>query len=187
MLLYGQQQGFPENWADSILRKSCEDGTPAYSFSYLTNLNRPISDGKSPLMIAAANGHWNLVLLFLSNDADPQFLSEKGPSAAELAREAGFEEIATLLSMSKLEIDDLQKFLGQIRQLAHSIDKQSADPNVLLASKFPHLQEYRIDIRPMEGEIFWFRVNDKVNFALVENSHYERAMINGKRIIDWDR
>ncbi|XP_023333094.1 serine/threonine-protein phosphatase 6 regulatory ankyrin repeat subunit C [Eurytemora carolleeae] len=60
-------------------------------------VNKQSGSGWSPLLLAAKNGHMNLVKIFLDNNARVDVFDQEARSALHLASESGSEEIAEML------------------------------------------------------------------------------------------
>ena len=54
-------------------------------------------NGTTPLMMAARQGHFDVVKLLLWEHADPQRKSESGQTALSMALRGGFEQAAQLI------------------------------------------------------------------------------------------
>lgn len=67
------------------------------------DVNAPMDEGMTLLHKAAASGDLPLVEILIKNGAKPELLSEKGKSAADLAREGGHTKIAELLDAKHLK------------------------------------------------------------------------------------
>ena len=61
------------------------------------DVNRAESDGWTPLLFAANNGHLDVVGLLLEAGASVGARAERGVTALKVAREGGFEEVVELL------------------------------------------------------------------------------------------
>ncbi|WP_196303032.1 ankyrin repeat domain-containing protein [Chromobacterium violaceum] len=66
------------------------------------NVNEHNGDGYTPLHGAAENGCTENVKLLLENGADTTIRTSSGKSAADLARQQGYEMIATLLEAAAI-------------------------------------------------------------------------------------
>jgi ankyrin repeat protein len=62
---------------------------------------RDVVGGRTPLHWAAASGRGSIVDLLLDRGADPAAADKRGRTPAELARDAGFSEVAERLETSE--------------------------------------------------------------------------------------
>jgi ankyrin repeat protein len=61
-------------------------------------VNAPSPNGTTPLMMAARYGHEDSVQVLLAAQADPRARNQKDLSAADFAKEAGREALASRLA-----------------------------------------------------------------------------------------
>jgi ankyrin repeat protein len=99
----------------------------------LTNFGASIhtrmSDGRTPLMIAAENNHADCVKLLLDLGASRLSTDEGGHTAADLATNAGFTEIADLLNRpAPLEELALESIAEITTAMEHQVEKASEKP-----------------------------------------------------------
>jgi len=62
--------------------------------------NKADISGKTPLMLAAAQGWNDLVKALLDGDADPRAVDKSGKSAADYAEAAGLRELANVIRLA---------------------------------------------------------------------------------------
>jgi ankyrin repeat protein len=116
---------------------------------------------QTPLMFAAANGHVDAVKLLLSSGANRFALDEEDRTAAEQAREAGFGDVASLLSeppsfdeLQPSTIEDLApQIVAQYERAAASIAVDNGAfnlPDAPLLSNNP-MTGARGEARPVSG------------------------------------
>ncbi|ORY61608.1 ankyrin repeat-containing domain protein, partial [Pseudomassariella vexata] len=67
-------------------------------------------EGETPLWIAAAEGHRDIVELFIKAGADLNFQDENGQTAVSIARENGHEGVVRILEQSTMRLEGTAKY-----------------------------------------------------------------------------
>lgn len=83
------------------------------------NINAVDADGRTPLMLAASRGHYEICDLLLESGADPRARDLSGSTALDFATNSGYPEISALL----------RRYTGQTEAPAEeSSDSENIDP-----------------------------------------------------------
>jgi hypothetical protein len=106
LLRYGDECGFPDDWADDLLKIASSEGDLAtvYSFVYQSDINRKIDGHRTSLMHAAANGKFHLVKFLMEENVDSTLVDSNNNTATEIAIDNGHLGIAELIDV--FENDD---------------------------------------------------------------------------------
>ncbi|KAL8884603.1 MAG: hypothetical protein Q9192_006804, partial [Flavoplaca navasiana] len=104
-------------------------------FSVHSNFKKVINgkaiQGETSLMLAASQGHQDVVALLISNQADIHVTSVTGKTALDEAIEAGFMQIAGLL-LSRMTEEERSEYYLQVanRQVPHAVKGSATGENI---------------------------------------------------------
>ncbi len=120
-------------------------------------INRQDKGGYTPLMLAAWAGIEESVILLLDNGADPWILDNSGKTAAQIARDAGFEKIAY-----------------EIEEHANSIGEHDIPESIKEAAIYTFVEEKAEEIKERLGKI---KTGESVDESLVREANNLNLML----------
>jgi len=177
LLQYGQDQGFRANWADKVLVRVAKGGDylTLRLFRRTTDFDRKLDGERTPLMLAAENGHFNAVKFLLVQEVDTGVRDSSGATAFDIAMKAHHPEIAALISESEGESwHHLLQIEGEIFALmSDGACSRDTVEELLRSEKYASLAALRADVPNVGDETGWYRVNDRVSIgALTSNVEF---------------
>lgn len=167
LLRYGQDQGFRKSWADEILANSARSGDfhILRYFRHTTDYDRKLGADQTPLMIAAANGHFNTAKFLLVQNVSTRLRDKDGDTALDLAKDLQHPEIASLISASEHESwNGVLKMECVIHALSCDANCNREPIETLLQTDgYSALSDLRVELPSGEKQVgLWFQVSNRI-------------------------
>ena len=188
MLRYGDECGFPADWADELLEDCASNGDlmTLYSFVHCSDINRKIDDDRTALMHAAANGQTDLVKFLIEENVDATLLDAHNQSAIDIATDSGHLGLAGLIDVySNGDWDRIRwadELLKRLRD--DSLDKPIGQ--LLQTPKYSPCSQSVTELPEALGNYTWFKITDRVTIGIhnTDGMVYLTWLIDGHRLDD---
>lgn len=167
MLRYGDECGFPDDWADELLESASSAGDlmTVYSFVYGADINRKIDGHRTAVMHAAANGQFHLVKFLIEENVDLSLVDSNNKTAAEIATDNGHFGIASFINVS--ENDDWQRIIvaEEILMELRSDSRSQRIDKLLQLPKYASIAPCLTELPESYGDYSWFQITSRVTIG----------------------
>lgn len=166
-LRYGEEHGFPEDWADDVLQSAASEGDlmTVFSFFIRSDIDRKIDGHRTALMHAAANGQLHVVKFLVEKDVDVSLLDFNNKSASEIASENGHHGIASFIDIRQNDDWDRIRIAEELVMDLRREPRGRRLDELLELPKYAPIAPNLIELPKSDGNYSWFRITDRVTIG----------------------